>query len=93
MAAQRGLHIVVSGVVQGVGFRWFALRAANQFGVKGFVKNRFDGGVQILAEGDESALQAFLEEVRIGPRSARVSNVDFNWVDYTSKYSEFRIES
>ena len=86
------MHIVVWGVVQGVGFRWFVWRTANRFDLKGYVRNRFDGGVETYAEGDESALQEFLEEIRIGPRSAHISRVDINWVEYNGKYTEFRIE-
>jgi acylphosphatase len=93
MAGQKGLHIVVSGVVQGVGFRYFVLRVANRMGLKGFVKNRYDGGVETYAEGDETALIDFLDEVKIGPRSAHVRKIDFHWVDYNGKYTEFRIES
>ncbi len=93
MAGLKGIHIVVSGVVQGVGFRWFALRVANRFGVKGYVKNRFDGGVETYAEGDEAAVREYLEEIRIGPRSAHVSKVDINWVEFNGRYTEFRIES
>jgi acylphosphatase len=91
--AQKGLHIVVSGVVQGVGFRWFVLRVANRFGVKGYARNRYDGSVEIYAEGDEAALQAFLSEIRIGPQHAHVSGVKLDWVEYNGKYTEFRIES
>lgn len=86
------MHIVVSGVVQGVGFRWYALRVANRFGLKGYVRNRFDGGVEMYAEGDEGALSAFLDEIRVGPRNAHISNMNFNWIEYNGKYTEFRIE-
>jgi len=87
------LHIVVYGVVQGVGFRYFALRTANRFGVKGYVRNRFDGSVEAHAEGEEAALAAFLDDMKIGPRSGHVSKVDINWVEYQGKYTEFRIET
>jgi acylphosphatase len=89
---RKGLNLVFSGVVQGVGFRWFVLRAANRYGVKGYVKNRFDGAVEAYAEGDESSLRAFFDEVRVGPSHAHVAAVNYNWVDYKGNYTEFRIE-
>jgi acylphosphatase len=92
MVGFRGLHIVVSGVVQGVGFRWFVMRLANQFELKGYVRNRYDSTVETYVEGDEASLRAFLDEIKIGPRSAHITNVNFNWVEYKGKYTEFRIE-
>ena len=89
----KGILINVSGVVQGVGFRWFAKRTAERWGVKGHVRNLFDGSVEIYAEGDTVSLNGFLQEVRLGPRYAHISGVNFNWVDYNGNYSEFRIES
>jgi acylphosphatase len=72
MAARRFL---VSGRVQGVGFRWFAVRAAERLGVRGWVRNLPDGRVEATAAGDEAALVAFAAELRRGPRSAHVIDV------------------
>lgn len=83
--------MIISGVVQGVGFRWFVEDAANKFELKGWVKNLYDGTVETYAEGEEGALKGFLEEVRIGPRSARVTGVKSDWREYTGKYDSFRI--
>ena len=66
----------VTGLVQGVGFRYFAERAARQLGVKGWVRNRPDGTVETIAEGEESAVSRYLERLREGPRSGRVDSVD-----------------
>jgi len=89
--ALKGIHIVISGVVQGVGFRWFVLRVAEKYGVKGFVRNLYDGSVEIVAEGSESTLEAFLDEVRIGPRHAHITGVKSEWLDYKGNDKEFRI--
>jgi len=88
----KGLLINVAGVVQGVGFRWFARRVASQFGVNGYVRNLYDDSVEIYVEGEETALKAFLDEVRIGPHSAHVSNVRVNWTEFNGKFKDLRIE-
>lgn len=66
------VHVEVGGRVQGVGFRWFVREAARRHGVKGWVRNREDGSVEVAAEGDPSTLEQFLGEVERGPRGARV---------------------
>ena len=93
MAGQlKGLLLNVTGVVQGVNFRWFVQRVAQNLGVKGYVKNLYDGSVEAYAEGEEGVLNAFLEEVNIGPRAAHVSDVKVDWTEYTGKFKDFRIE-
>jgi acylphosphatase len=66
---------VVSGRVQGVGFRFFAERAARELGVHGWVRNMPDGTVETLAEGAPEAVQGYLDRLRQGPRGARVTSV------------------
>jgi acylphosphatase len=64
---------VVSGRVQGVGFRFFAERAAREAGVKGWVRNCPDGTVETMIEGEEAAVDGYLERLRKGPLGARVA--------------------
>ncbi len=66
----------VTGIVQGVGYRWFAEAAARRSGVLGWVRNLRDGSVECHAEGANVAVEAFLLELRRGPRAARVEGVD-----------------
>ncbi len=66
---------IVSGRVQGVGFRYFVSEAARQTGVQGWVRNRFDGTVEIRAEGADTAMRRFLDRIRSGPRWSVVENV------------------
>lgn len=75
------VHIVVEGLVQGVGFRWFAHHRAESLGINGWVRNLYDGKVEIEAEGDRSLLEEFIKEIKIGPRSAHVSNLRVDWRD------------
>jgi acylphosphatase len=74
------VHVIVEGLVQGVGFRWFAARSAAALGVVGSVRNLYDGTVEVEAEGDRSSLEEFLTVLKVGPRSAHVSNVRIAWI-------------
>lgn len=65
----------VSGTVQGVGFRFFTERAAARLGIAGYVKNAFDGRVEVYAIGNAAQLEALGNELRRGPRMARVDHV------------------
>ena len=69
------LHITVTGRVQGVGFRWACRRAAQALRIAGWVRNRADGSVEIVAEGDAKALDAFRAWCREGPPGAVVGQV------------------
>ena len=67
---------IVSGQVQGVGFRFFARRVAREAGIRGWVRNRPDGTVESLAEGEEDAVARYLGRLREGPRGSRVTAVE-----------------
>ncbi len=67
---------VVSGRVQGVGFRWFVLRQASELGVAGWVRNLPDGRVEVAAKGDQHRLAVLERALREGPMMARVDNVE-----------------
>jgi acylphosphatase len=69
-------RIVVTGRVQGVGFRFFVDEAARREGLRGWVRNLPDGRVEILAEGDEEAVDRLERHIRRGPPAARVKRVD-----------------
>jgi acylphosphatase len=67
---------VLTGRVQGVGFRWFTEAAASREGIHGWVRNRPDGAVEALAEGEADAVERFERAIRHGPPSARVDHVE-----------------
>jgi acylphosphatase len=69
-------RFVVHGRVQGVGFRWFVARQAARLGVVGFARNLEDGSVEVVAQGEVSALESLAEALRRGPAMARVSHVE-----------------
>ena len=78
-AESRRLHAVVRGSVQGVGFRATTFDEARRLGLAGWVRNRVDGTVEVLAEGAEPKLNLFLAYLRCGPLGARVAGVLEDW--------------
>jgi acylphosphatase len=85
-------QFLVTGRVQGVGFRWFVEREARLLGVVGWVRNREDGAVEVLASGTETQLGSLYERLREGPRAARIDQVVVNDAPPFSGYSTFQIE-
>lgn len=82
---------VVRGCVQGVGFRMYACHEAIAQGLTGWIRNREDGSVEIIAEGESEALSRFLAWVRRGPPLARVCSVDIHEEGATGEFPTFRI--
>jgi acylphosphatase len=83
----------ISGMVQGVGYRFFARSAAQALGVSGYAKNLSDGRVEVYAIGSPAALAALRAELARGPRFARVANVDDEESAVASRYGDrFTIE-
>jgi acylphosphatase len=85
-------RFVISGAVQGVGFRFFAQRAAARHQVVGYVRNLDDGRVEALAEGPAHKVESFKHELSTGPRFSSVEQVEEIHLDPTGFYSSFRIE-
>ncbi len=85
------VHMVVEGLVQGVGFRWFVARQANMLGLRGFVENKYIGTVEVEAEGERSLLEELVRQVRVGPRSAQVTNVVLEWKPTANHFTHFQI--
>lgn len=90
---KKAVRFYVSGLVQGVGYRYFAQHAARQFGVAGYVKNLSDGRVEVFAIGAETQLRALREELQQGPRGAMVEEIDEAVADFLKEFeSDFSIE-
>ncbi len=87
-----GAKIVVKGVVQGVGFRYWALRKANQYGLPGYVANLMDGNVKIEVEGERAMVEAFLNDVKVGPSYSHVTDLNIEWYDEPAGHTEFTIK-
>jgi acylphosphatase len=82
----------ISGDVQGVGYRFFAQRAAARHQVVGYVKNLDDGRVESLAEGSVQQVEAFKHDLATGPRFGKVDHIEELNLDPSGQYSSFRIE-
>ncbi|MBL8603039.1 MAG: acylphosphatase [Myxococcales bacterium] len=79
------------GRVQGVFFRATTQREARRLALTGWVRNRPDGSVEVVAEGDDDTLRDFVGWVQRGPSSARVDRVETRWRSYTGDFTDFRI--
>lgn len=89
--ANARLHALVHGRVQGVSFRYYTQLRARELGVTGYVKNEWDGTVQVVAEGPRTVLDELLAFLRVGPRSAVVTRVDSRWPAPTGGFSRFEV--
>ena len=90
MATKR-VQLFVKGRVQGVFFRAATQREARRLGIVGWVKNRNDGSVEVVAEGEEDAIKEIIGWAQRGASAARVESVDVRWRGYTGEFAEFRI--
>jgi len=92
MAPRVARRFLIKGEVQGVGYRFFAQRAAARHQITGYVKNRDDGSVEAWAEGPPDNVEAFKHDLATGPRFANVVQVEEVNLDPTGEFSSFRIE-
>ena len=89
---ERRLHAVVSGRVQGVGYRATTIDEARRLGLAGWVRNRVDGRVEVLAEGVEAKLNLFLAYLHRGPWGAHVTSVVVDWDDARGAPMPFQVK-
>ncbi len=85
------VRLIVRGLVQGVGYRYFCYKKAAKCGITGYAKNLNDGNVLVEAEGEQSVLYNFIEELKIGPSNANVSAVTIEEFPYENEFKEFKI--
>jgi acylphosphatase len=85
-------RFLVRGRVQGVGFRWFVEREAHMLGIAGWVRNKSDGSVEVLAIGSRDQLLGLRSRLRQGPRAARVDDVEESEAKPVPGLTSFRIE-
>ena len=85
-------RFIISGLVQGVGYRYFVLRAAARHQVFGTVRNLPDERVEVVAEGDREAMDEFKKDLATGPSLAEVTSLDEFDTQATGRHHEFRID-
>ena len=83
------LHAFIEGHVQGVGFRFFVKEAAENLGINGWVRNLYNGSVEVIAEGERESLEQLLQLLRKGPGRSMVTDIQFDWSTTIPKYSQF----
>ena len=86
------IHLYVTGMVQGVFFRYTTKNEATRLGLSGWVKNLMDGRVEIMAEGEKKNLEKLLAWSYSGPPGAAVKNVEYTWSEYSEKFTFFYIK-
>lgn len=86
-----GARILVRGLVQGVGFRYFVLRQATRLNLRGYVQNLYNGDVEIEVQGERSLVEELIKEVKVGPRSAHVADLKIEWKEPNQNFHGFEI--
>ena len=90
---QTRLHAIIHGRVQGVGFRAFVVENGLSLGANGWARNKWNGTVEVVAEGDRQLLERLLAVLRRGPRMANVTQVDLDWQSPTGEFTSFSVRS
>jgi acylphosphatase len=85
------MHAIVTGIVQGVNFRYYTQRKAIQVGVVGWVRNRRDGSVEVTAEGSRAAVDGLLAFLKTGPPVAQVTNLEVSWHEPSGGFTSFDV--
>ncbi len=84
-------HIIIEGRVQGVGFRFYILRLAEAAALKGYVRNLYDGNVEIEVEGERETIKTFLEKLQGGSMKLYIKDLDIRWSECKNKHAGFNI--
>ncbi|KPJ57230.1 acylphosphatase [Parcubacteria bacterium DG_74_2] len=85
------VHVLISGLVQGVFFRSHTRIKAKEFGVFGWVRNLADGKVEAVFEGEKESIEKIIEWTKKGPDYARVENVEIKWENYNGEFEDFEV--
>ena len=85
-------EIVVTGLVQGVGFRYFVYTQATKLGLKGITKNLYSGEVFTIAEGEKTLVEELVKKIKVGPMHAAVRGHSVKWKPATNEFSRFEID-
>jgi len=88
---ERTAHVLISGRVQGIGFRFFVSSVARRRGLKGYVRNLDDGRVEILLQGDEEVIKETLEIIKSGHPLAKINKIEVNWKNKGENFEDFQI--
>lgn len=84
-------EILVNGLVQGVGFRYFVVKHAVRLKLNGYVQNLFSGEVLTIVEGNKINIEEFYNLIKLGPAHAHVKNSRLNWLEYENEFDSFEV--
>ena len=84
--------VIIQGLVQGVGYRFFAVQQAQQHDINGYVCNLPNGCVQVVAEGTKGMLSDFVRQLKVGPVSAHVTGTEVQWDEQEEGFTEFEVK-
>jgi len=89
---RKQINLKIYGKVQGVFFRDSSRAEAKELNLSGWAKNKTDGTVEMVAEGEDKNLKKFIEWCKYGPDHAEVEKVDVEWLEPTSQFSDFIVK-
>jgi acylphosphatase len=87
----RSVHLLVEGQVQGLGYRYFALKTGRSMGILGWVKNLPTGEVELSIEGEDVQIGQYIQTLRSKHPWAQIDNIQENWLPHEGKFQDFRI--
>ena len=85
------IKAIVSGVVQGVNYRYFCYQNATEMNIKGYAKNLYNGNVEVIANGEDGLINDFIKLLKVGPRASKVSSIHVEELDPCEEYSDFSV--
>jgi acylphosphatase len=85
-------EIVVNGLVQGVGYRYFVVREAQKLGLKGFTQNLYTGEVLTVVEGDRAIVEEMIKKLKMGPIHASVKSCKVDWQETKNEFTDFEVK-
>jgi acylphosphatase len=91
MSDLKRIHAVISGRVQGVGFRYYTEKRALELGLKGQVRNSGSGKVEVIAEGSEEKLKILIDHLQRGPALSHVTGIDVQWSQAHGNFDDFSV--
>ena len=84
-------EIIVNGLVQGVGYRYYVIRNAEKLDLKGYVKNLYTGEVLTVVEGPKYLIEDLFNRLKIGPSYAHVKNASVQWSEFKNEFKRFEV--
>lgn len=85
-------EIVVNGLVQGVGYRYFVIREAQKLGLKGYTKNLYTGEVLTVVEGERAVVEEMIKKLKVGPIHASVKTCKVDWQEPENEFTDFEVK-